>query len=145
MILQPLPPPCSLDGNEFHLLCTSTSLMVSVPATLWFCEMPLRQMTCLDPISGVQRTCNTNLQLLEMKTTLGRFSSKHSQVLDRQASVSERLNHCFPFLTALLWWIEPHKHYRYSWLWGTALHPPTGAVTPQNLLCLVWHQDPKDM
>lgn len=32
-MLQPLPHPCSLGGNGFQLLCTSTSLMVSAPAT----------------------------------------------------------------------------------------------------------------
>lgn len=39
------------------------------------------------------------------------FSSKHSQVLKRPASVWEVWNHHFPLLTALLWWIEHHKHY----------------------------------
>lgn len=32
-MLQPLPHPCSLGGNGFQLLCTSTSLTVAAPAT----------------------------------------------------------------------------------------------------------------
>lgn len=50
-------------------------------------------MVYLEPIAGVQRDCNTNLQLLEAKSTLGRFS-KHSQALESP----ETSNHPFPLL-----------------------------------------------